>query len=98
MTEFLQISSYALLAYYCSINLVYLILLAESVAATLTYQRLVKTLWHDHLRSSHRTPPISILVPARNEAKSIAQSVRSLLRLDYPELEVIIVNGGHHRQ
>jgi cellulose synthase/poly-beta-1,6-N-acetylglucosamine synthase-like glycosyltransferase len=94
MTEFFRISSYVFLAYYSSINFIYLILLAESVAATVTYQRLVKTLWHDQLRSSLRTPPISILVPARNEEKSIVQSVRSLLRLDYPELEVIVVNDG----
>jgi cellulose synthase/poly-beta-1,6-N-acetylglucosamine synthase-like glycosyltransferase len=31
-------------------------------------------------------------VPARNEEKCIVDNVRSLLRLDYPQLEVIVVN------
>jgi glycosyltransferase involved in cell wall biosynthesis len=33
-------------------------------------------------------------VPARNEEKGIVESVRSLLALDYPEIEVIVVNDG----
>jgi cellulose synthase/poly-beta-1,6-N-acetylglucosamine synthase-like glycosyltransferase len=39
-------------------------------------------------------PPISVLVPAHNEAAGIADSVRSLLALDYPLLEVVVVNDG----
>jgi cellulose synthase/poly-beta-1,6-N-acetylglucosamine synthase-like glycosyltransferase len=40
------------------------------------------------------TPPISVLVPAYNEASGIADSVRSLLALDYPELEIVVINDG----
>ncbi|HWG60108.1 MAG TPA: glycosyltransferase [Streptosporangiaceae bacterium] len=39
-------------------------------------------------------PPIAVLVPAYNEASGIADSVRSLLALDYPRLEVVVVNDG----
>ena len=39
-------------------------------------------------------PPVSILVPAYNEEAMIASSVRSLLQLEYPEFEVIVVNDG----
>jgi cellulose synthase/poly-beta-1,6-N-acetylglucosamine synthase-like glycosyltransferase len=39
-------------------------------------------------------PRISILVPAYNEARGIVDSVRSLLALDYPQLEVIVINDG----
>jgi cellulose synthase/poly-beta-1,6-N-acetylglucosamine synthase-like glycosyltransferase len=39
-------------------------------------------------------PPVSLLVPAYNEEVSIASSVRSLLQLDYPEFEVVVVNDG----
>ena len=38
--------------------------------------------------------PISILVPAYNEAETIVQNVRSMLSLHYPEFEVIVVNDG----
>ena len=39
-------------------------------------------------------PAISILVPAFNEEASIAGSVRSMLQLQYPEFEVIVINDG----
>jgi cellulose synthase/poly-beta-1,6-N-acetylglucosamine synthase-like glycosyltransferase len=50
-----------------------------------------------HLRRMLRSPlapRISILVPAYNEVKGIVDSVRSLVALDYPQLEVIVVNDG----
>ncbi len=39
-------------------------------------------------------PPVSLLVPAYNETSSIAQSIHSLLQLDYPEYEIIAINDG----
>lgn len=39
-------------------------------------------------------PPISLLVPAYNEASTIAASVRSLLQLTYHEFEIVVVNDG----
>ncbi len=39
-------------------------------------------------------PPITVIVPAHNEEAGIADSVRSLLALDYPQLEIIVVNDG----
>ena len=39
---------------------------------------------------SRFTIPVSVIVPAFNEATVITASVESLLALDYPELEVIV--------
>ena len=39
-------------------------------------------------------PPIALLVPAYNEEAGIADSVRSLLALDYPRHEVVVINDG----
>ena len=39
-------------------------------------------------------PQISILVPAYNEATTIASSIRSLLQLSYSEYEIVVVNDG----
>ncbi len=39
-------------------------------------------------------PFVSIIVPVYNEAKIIKRSVDSLLKLDYPNYEIIIVNDG----
>ncbi len=39
-------------------------------------------------------PPVSVLVPAYNEARTIASSVLSQLQLTYHEFEVIVINDG----
>jgi cellulose synthase/poly-beta-1,6-N-acetylglucosamine synthase-like glycosyltransferase len=39
-------------------------------------------------------PPITILVPAYNEAANIVGSVRSLLQLNYPDYEIVVCNDG----
>lgn len=45
-------------------------------------------------RYAEAAPPIAILAPAHNEAAGIEQSVRSLLALQYPVFEVIVINDG----
>lgn len=44
--------------------------------------------------TSPLVPGVSVIVPAHNEASVIADSVRSLLALDYPTYELIVVNDG----
>jgi poly-beta-1,6 N-acetyl-D-glucosamine synthase len=39
-------------------------------------------------------PPVSIVVPAYNEAAGIEQAIRSLASSDYPEFEVVVVDDG----
>lgn len=40
------------------------------------------------------TRPVSVLVPARNEARNIHRCLRSLLAQDYPLLEVLVLDDG----
>lgn len=44
--------------------------------------------------TSSAVPRVSILVPAYNEAVTIVESLRSLLTLQYPYFEVVLVNDG----
>ena len=46
------------------------------------------------LLSSEVAPLISIVAPAHDEAVTVTESVRSLLTLRYPNLEVVLVNDG----
>ena len=39
-------------------------------------------------------PPVTVLAPAYNEEAGIVDSVNSLLALEYPRLEVIVINDG----
>lgn len=39
-------------------------------------------------------PPICVIVPAYNEGKTIIGSLRSILQLNYPKIEIVVVNDG----
>ena len=45
-------------------------------------------------RSYGLEPPVSVLVPAYNEAAVIVPTIRALLQLDYPQFEVVVVSDG----
>ncbi|HEY8572282.1 glycosyltransferase family 2 protein [Phenylobacterium sp.] len=45
-------------------------------------------------RYAETAPPITLLVPAYNEEMTIVESIRSLLALQYPSFEVVVVNDG----
>jgi chlorobactene glucosyltransferase len=46
------------------------------------------------VRVGGNTPPVSIVIPARNEERGIAEAVSSHLAQDYPDFEVIVVDDG----
>lgn len=48
-------------------------------------------LWH---RYGDVAPPIALIVPCYNEALNVVESVHSMLALEYPNFEVIVVNDG----
>ena len=35
---------------------------------------------------------VAVVIPARNEERNLKQALQSVLRLDYPELEIVVVN------
>jgi cellulose synthase/poly-beta-1,6-N-acetylglucosamine synthase-like glycosyltransferase len=51
----------------------------------------IGAVWH---RYADVAPPIALLVPAYNEEKTIVDSLQSLLALQYPNIEVVVVNDG----
>jgi cellulose synthase/poly-beta-1,6-N-acetylglucosamine synthase-like glycosyltransferase len=53
--------------------------------------------YEDYLNEFY-TKPVSIIVPAFNEEAGIIQSIRSLLSVNYPTFEVIVVNDGSKDQ
>jgi GT2 family glycosyltransferase len=42
----------------------------------------------------HQTPRVSVIVCSYNGGRTLEQCVRSLLALDYPDFEIIVVNDG----
>jgi len=81
-------------AYFVALNAVYLVFTAVAWKEVTYYRRAREFSGADEAFASPLTLPISILVPAYNEEAGIVESVRSLLALRYPELEVVVVNDG----
>jgi cellulose synthase/poly-beta-1,6-N-acetylglucosamine synthase-like glycosyltransferase len=86
--------SFAILIYFSALQLVLFFLLILSYFDM--RRRLAQNFYADYeaLAKSHFTFPISVIMPAYNEATMSAEAVHSVLSLDYPQHEVIVVNDG----
>lgn len=49
---------------------------------------------YEKYASSDNLQPVSLLIPAYNEVENIVQNVKSLMKLNYPEFELIVINDG----
>jgi cellulose synthase/poly-beta-1,6-N-acetylglucosamine synthase-like glycosyltransferase len=58
------------------------------------HQRRLESIRLSWIKETPMAPPITVIAPAHNEETSIRVAVRNLLELDYPQLEVIVVNDG----
>ena len=94
MRELLAISNNMFFLYYLVSNLSYLALLIVALLSSRAHRQHLASLRLERIKTSPLTPPITLVAPAHNEEASIVPSVRSLLRVDYPELEVVVVNDG----
>jgi cellulose synthase/poly-beta-1,6-N-acetylglucosamine synthase-like glycosyltransferase len=83
-----------MLLYFFAINSYYLVLTIAGFWRTLRTVRELQRPDQRRLLRSPLTPPVSLLAPAFNEAANVVDNVRSLLMLDYPLFEVILVNDG----
>lgn len=82
------------LAYFVAINLVYALTSVKALQVIVRYrQRLRAFNLLDHSRAL-AAPPITVLAPAYNEELTCVESVRSLLTLDYPRYEILVINDG----
>lgn len=90
---FVQSVEWVFLAYFLAINVAYL---AQNLVAIASIRRYLKFSAIDEHDPGFSTVylPISLVVPAYNESKSIVTSVKALLQLEYPDFEVIVVNDG----
>jgi cellulose synthase/poly-beta-1,6-N-acetylglucosamine synthase-like glycosyltransferase len=94
MIHFLNAINQTLFWYYLASNLAYLLMLIIALKTSAAHQRRLESHRLSWTREAPLAPPITLIVPARNEEKSIRVAVRNLLDLDYPELEVIAINDG----
>src|SRR5258708_32829400 len=94
MTHFLNVANHSLFFYYLVSNFAYLAMLVVSLRTSAKHLRHLKSIYLDSIKGCPLVPPITVLAPAHNDEKSICTAVRNLLDLDYPALEVVVINDG----
>lgn len=83
-----------IIGYYLTINSVYLLLVIGALIYVRKQMLQSSVVQPDALFKTDLFKSISILVPAYNEAGNIVESIESLLKLEYPEYRIIVINDG----
>ncbi|NRR02391.1 MULTISPECIES: glycosyltransferase [Brevibacillus] len=94
MRDFLLYYGVFAVYYVIAINSLYFIIMLFSFKSIMGILKSSIYSRFQTLSGSEHVPPISILVPAYNEELTIIENVRSLLSLNYPRYEVLVVNDG----
>ena len=84
----------AILAYFLVLNTLYLVFCVIAYVRLRQHRRRWTARDLAAVMRSSATPAISIVAPAYNEEATLTDSVRSLLLLNYPQFEVIVVSDG----
>lgn len=83
-----------IIGYVFSINLIYFLLIVLGFT-TIRRRAQAFTAWERAaLLRSGSLPAVSVIMPAHNEQLSIVECVNSMLKLSYPNLEIVVVNDG----
>ena len=90
----LEIFGLVAIAYFAALNGLYLLFTAMAWRSVSQHLRRRSYDGAAERFASPLTPGISVLLPAFDEEAGIVASVRSLLRLRYPDFEIIVVSDG----
>ena len=94
MTNLLNAFNAFIIVYFVILNGTYLLLSLTAFRSLRKYVDRLESLQIDDLLSSSGGLPISLIVPAFNEAATIVASIRSLLTLTYADYEIVVINDG----
>jgi cellulose synthase/poly-beta-1,6-N-acetylglucosamine synthase-like glycosyltransferase len=83
-----------ILIYYVCLHGIYFLLLLIAASQRLRYHRGITVGEFRRIAKSSLTMPVSVIIPAYNEATIIVGTTRSALELNYPRHEVIVVSDG----
>ena len=92
--DFIVVFNYFCMAFTLLLNIIYIVqLLVSLVRVHHNYSKTFSDDFHSYFDSDNLLP-ISLIIPAYNEEENIVQNIRSLLTINYPMYEIIVVNDG----
>ena len=94
ISVFLMLINALSLAYMIGITITYFLQLLYSGRALNEYVKYLRFSDYRRYIDSANMIPVSLIVPAYNEEATVVETVRNLLKLNYPEYEIIVVNDG----
>jgi len=93
MLQYLNYLDWVFLFYFVGLHSVYLLLTMSSMLYLPRFMREHSTVELAPLHADFE-PPVTLIVPAYNEAETIVSSIHSLMQLEYPAYEIIVINDG----
>jgi cellulose synthase/poly-beta-1,6-N-acetylglucosamine synthase-like glycosyltransferase len=90
----IRILLWLILFYYIALHAIYLLLLLIGSIQIRRYKQAITFAEFRRIAESHLSMPVSLIIPCFNEAAIINYSVRSAMRLNYPQYEIIVVSDG----
>lgn len=92
--KFIRIFNYFCMSYTVILNIAYIIQLIISYFRLRKERKEELANDYEHYANSDNLLPITLIVPAYNEEDNIVHNVKSLMKLNYPNYEVVVVNDG----
>lgn len=92
--SFIIVFNYSCMAFTILLSIIYIIQMFVSLFRV--RKNYSKNFSDDYLRyvDSNNLLPISLIIPAFNEQENIVQNIRSLMKINYPCYEILVVNDG----
>lgn len=94
LVHFFDYLNSVVLVYFLVSSAVYTALMVLSLYTVTLHSRVARQLGYGNLGDSPVTPPVTLIIPAYNEEDAIVATAVSMLDLNYPEKEVIVVDDG----
>ena len=90
----LRIILWIILGYYIALHAIYLLILLIGSLQVRRYNKAVTFAEFRRIGDSRLTMPVSLIIPCFNEGTIICSTLRNVLRLTYPQFEVIVISDG----
>lgn len=86
--------NYFCMAFTVLLSLIYIVQMVLSLIKVRKDSKEMRSNDYERYMYSDNLLPISLLIPAYNEEENVVQNIKSLMKMDYPNFEIVVVNDG----